>query len=137
MPPATLRLPAALERLDDFRAFVVDEARRSAVPDAMLGKLELVLEELLVNVISYAYPEGGGEIEVACGLDGGSFALGIRDWGPAFDPLQAGTPDLDADVDDRPIGGLGIFFVKSMASEVTYAREGEANALRLRFDLPG
>lgn len=135
MPSTAIRLPAALDRLDDYRAFVVDSAVRASVPDALLGKLELVLEELLVNVISYAYPDGDGEIEVACGLDGGSFTLAIRDWGPPFDPLGAEAPDLDADVDERPIGGLGIFFVKSMASDVAYARDGEANVLSLRFDL--
>ncbi|WP_028587397.1 ATP-binding protein [Desulfocurvus vexinensis] len=133
---ATLRLPAALDRLDQYREFVLGCAREAALPADREGKLELILEELLVNVARYAYPDGQGEVELCCGADPGRFVLVIRDWGPPFDPLAACTPDLDAGVDERPIGGLGIFFVRQMADGLAYRREDGANELTIHFDLP-
>ncbi len=133
----TLRLPAALDRLDQCREFAVGCAREAGLPEAALGKLELILEELLVNVANHAYrngPDGRGDVELSCrATGGGGFLLDIRDWGVAFDPLAAGEPDLDADVDERPIGGLGIFFVRQMADELAYRREGDANVLTVRL----
>jgi anti-sigma regulatory factor (Ser/Thr protein kinase) len=133
---STLRLPAALDRLDQCREFVVGCAREAGLPDADTGKLELVLEELLVNVISHAYPDGPGEVELHCRTGEGGFLLDIRDQGAPFDPLAASGPDLDAGVDERPIGGLGIFFVRQMADGLAYRREGDANVLTVRFALP-
>lgn len=138
MPNASLLLPAEMQRMDEYRAFVLDKADKAGLPEAMHGKLELILEELLVNVVSYAYPDGDGEVQISCVDTGdGQFGLSIRDWGPAFDPLKdAREPDLEAGVDDRPIGGLGIFFVKEMSDGVTYERDGDANVLTILFNLP-
>jgi len=132
----TLRLPATLDRLDQCREFVLDCAREAGLPEVQESKLELILEELLVNVINHAYPDGPGDVELHCTADPDRFALDIRDWGTPFDPLSASAPDLDADVDERPIGGLGIFFVRQMADGLAYRHEDGANVLSVHFDLP-
>lgn len=102
----------------------------AGLPDETVGELEIILEELLVNVISYAYDEAGtGTIVISATVSGSSVTLEFRDRGREFNPLERETPDLDADIEDRPIGGLGIFLVKEMASSVTYERVGDENVL--------
>ena len=95
-----------------------------------VAELELVLEELLVNVISYAYAEEGeGRIFVRARVDPDAVSLEIRDSGAPFNPLECEAPDLDAPVEERPIGGLGIFLVTQMASRVDYERRDGSNVL--------
>lgn len=134
----SLRLPASLERLEEFRTFVLDCASEAGLPPAQHAKLELVIEEMLVNVISYAYPAPGedGEIELGCSSDEGGFEISIRDWGSPFDPTVAPPPDLDQSIDERPIGGLGILFVKKMTDDLAYMRDGESNVLTMSFRIP-
>lgn len=104
----------------------------AGLSDESVGELELILEELLVNIISYAYDEPGtGTIQISAGVDGSSVTLEFRDRGREFNPIEKDTPDLDADIDDRPIGGLGIFLVMELASSVTYERIGDENVLRI------
>ena len=104
----------------------------AGLSDETVGELEIILEELLVNVISYAYDEPGtGKILVSATVSGSSVTLEFRDRGREFNPLERETPDLDADIEDRPIGGLGIFLVTELASSVTYERVGDENVLRV------
>ena len=99
------------------------------------GSDELILEELLVNIISYAYEEAGtGIIRVSANVEGSTVTLEFRDRGREFNPLEREAPDLEADIEDRPIGGLGIFLVMELASSVTYERAGDENVLRIVRD---
>ncbi|HMM39112.1 MAG TPA: SpoIIE family protein phosphatase [Desulfovibrio sp.] len=130
-----LRLPAVMESLEPLRVFVIERAAGHLPPEA-LSKVELALEEALVNIFHYAYPGGQGEVEVACPLSGepGAFALSITDWGGVYDPLsEAAVPDLTAGLDEREPGGLGVFFIKTVTSHARYERRGEANVLVLAF----
>jgi anti-sigma regulatory factor (Ser/Thr protein kinase) len=85
-----------------------------------MPNLELALEELLVNVISYAYPENRpGIIEVGCGVCAERlFCFQIRDYDRPFDPLSLPPTDLSLDIEERPVGGLGIFLVRQVAETV-------------------
>lgn len=136
----TLRGPASLEKLKDFQAFVLGWAKDFGLPAEVGGKLELVMEELAVNVINYAYPDGRGDLEIQCLLDenGGKrrFCVKLKDWGAPFDPLNRDTPDTEQDIEERPVGGLGIFLVREMSDSLDYEREGDANVLTFCFDLP-
>lgn len=133
-----LRFPAALDRLDEARTFVTGAARELGLADDAVGRVELVLEEALVNVIKHAYRGGPGEIELACSMDAGSdghghFVVEIRDTGPAFDPLQGPPPDLESGLENRPIGGLGIHLMRQMTSHMAWERQEPHNVLRLCF----
>jgi anti-sigma regulatory factor (Ser/Thr protein kinase) len=104
--------------------------RAAELPDSTVDELELVLEELLVNIIAYAYmDEGAGNIVVSAAVERGAVTLEFRDFGRPFDPLEREEPDLDAPVEDRPIGGLGIFLVKEFATSVRYERTERENVL--------
>jgi len=135
----TLHIPASVERLEEARAFVGMRAEELAVPMGLSMKLDLVLEELLVNVGSYAYPGGEGDLEIGCSVESRgedesrSFCLFLRDWGVYFDPLTKDAPDVEAGMDERGVGGLGIFLVTQMADACSYSRQGEMNEFKACF----
>jgi len=130
----TLRLPAELESLESFRLFVLERVERLELPPEALMKLELVLEELLINVIHYAYPEGKGEMMVGCALeDRENLRITITDWGAPFDPLSREDPNLSQNLEERQVGGLGIFLVRQMVDELHYQRCDDRNVLTLLF----
>lgn len=127
---AILAMPARLESYEPLRAFVLERAESAGLSPVILARLDLVLEELLVNVISYAYPENSaGAVELVCGLSRGEFCLRITDNGTPFNPLERAAPDLSLPVEERQIGGLGIFLVREMASRLEYVREDGRNVL--------
>jgi anti-sigma regulatory factor (Ser/Thr protein kinase) len=130
-----LRLPAQLASLDRFRSFVDQAARAADAGPEVLLKIELVLEELLVNHVSHAYGAGQGDSEVACFCRPGFFCLEVVDEAAPFDPLQQATPDLTLAPGDRPIGGLGIHMVRSLADEIYYRREAGRNVMTACFAL--
>jgi anti-sigma regulatory factor (Ser/Thr protein kinase) len=104
--------------------------RDAGLADDTVSELELVLEEVLVNIISYAYDaEGVGTVHVSATVDDARVSLEFRDRGAAFNPLEKAEPDLDADIHDRPIGGLGIFLVNQLSTSVGYERRNGENIL--------
>ena len=96
-------------------------------------KLNLALDELLTNLISYAYPDGQRHsIALHLAFADGRLAAELCDDAAPFDPLtQAKPPVLDGALDERPIGGLGLHFVRTLMDEVSYRRDGAHNRLTL------
>jgi len=125
--------PAMVERLADANAFVEACAGRFGLDEGKQFGALLALEEAFVNICRYAYPDSSGEVEVACGREGGSFVLEIADWGSPFDVLSLPEPDITLDIIERPIGGLGIHFIRVMTDCVSYRREDGRNVLRMEF----
>ena len=111
-----LRLPATLEQLGPVNEFLA--AHTPETYRALKSSIELVAEELLVNVFSYAYPEGTeGRAEIGLRevyFDGAwLLCFSVKDWGRPFNPFEeAKSPDLTLDAESRPIGGLGIFLIR-------------------------
>lgn len=131
-----IKLPAQMEHLREFTAFVHRAAEEAAFPEMDLGRLDLVMEEVVSNVMNYAYPDGHpGSVEVGYAIEGpGKLCVRVCDNGREFDPLATDPPDLRLGLADRPIGGLGIFLVKQIAHEITYSREGECNILTFHLE---
>jgi len=131
----TLELPAEIGSLRTFTDFVRRGAEAASLGEKELGELEVVIEEVLVNVINYAYPDGEpGVIEVGYAVEGdGRLFVQVCDNGRAFDPLAKDPPDLRLSLADRPIGGLGIFLVKQFARTVEYRRIDNKNVLTFRL----
>lgn len=125
-------LPATLEHLYEAMECVVSFAEEQGFPPGRIMEIELSLEEALVNIIKYAYPDGKGDMEISCIPVGqGQFVVEISDTGIFFDILSAKEPDITSGVEDRKIGGLGIYFVRKLMDDVTYSRKDEKNILRL------
>lgn len=133
----SLTVPANLEQLARVHDYI-----RKEVPDAYTGILSYVLlaaEELLVNVFTHAYKGQRGQIDVDCRLvqrDGReNLCLTIKDWGQAFDPFfEAPAPDLGPPIEERPIGGLGVYLIKSITAHVNYTRQDDTNIVTLYFE---
>jgi hypothetical protein len=126
----TLELTADMAGLEKADKTLDEFALAVHLPEETLFQVRLVLEEVLMNVISYG--AGGGaipDVQLNMAQVENTLSMEIADNGIAFDPLQLPPPDLDAAIDDRPIGGLGIFLVRELMDSVTYRRDGDWNRL--------
>ena len=126
-----IKLPAKLENLARWMNGVSECAREQGFDQKKIGKIELALEEALVNICNYAYPEEPGDVEVNCQEDDSRFIIEIIDSGNPFDMTSLPAPDLPSSIEERKIGGLGIFLIKKMVDDVRYRREGNFNILKL------
>lgn len=145
-----LRLPARQESLPPLRALALAWAGQAGLAQDAVQRLDLVLEEVLMNVFFHAYrhhasPAELGDVELALvpfrqGDPPGRLSLTLTDWGVAFDPLAPQDPglaasltaNLGAGLDERAPGGLGLFLLRTLAKG-SYARQGRANVLTLTF----
>ncbi len=126
-----IKLPAKLENLGRWMEAVSECARELGFDQKKIGKIELALEEALVNICKYSYPEEPGDAEVNCKQDNRRFIIEIIDSGIPFDMTSLPAPDLSSGIEKRKIGGLGIFLIKRMVDEVKYRRERNCNILKL------
>jgi len=130
--PLKIKLPARMDSLHAFMEQANVYAEKHGFSPDRIKDIELALEELLVNIISYAYPEGEGPIEMTCRPDARNrLVFEIADSGTPFNMLAYGDPDTNAEIEERRIGGLGIFFVKQFMDEVHYRREDDRNILTI------
>lgn len=133
-PLGRLELSAKMENLAPFLEFVRERvlARERGFDEGAADRIELALEEVLVNIINYAYSDGPGSIELRMATpDGRGIIIEIEDRGSPFDPLAAPEADTSASLEDRNIGGLGIFFVRRIMDRVEYRREDGRNILAM------
>ncbi len=89
--------------------------------------IELSVEELFVNIASYAYPGGGGSVELRLSEENGVLTLTFLDSGTPYDPLKKQDPDITLPAHAREIGGLGVFLVKKNMDTVCYRYENGKN----------
>jgi serine/threonine-protein kinase RsbW len=97
-----------------------------------LMALNLSLEEAVTNVINYGFDGGEHVIDVELVVADGAVLATITDDGKEYNPLARQDPDVDAPLEERRIGGLGVLLVKKLMDEVTYARDGGRNVLAMR-----
>jgi len=126
-----LFLPSKLDSLGVFQDFIRSYARRSDVDPQVFPTIELVVEEIIVNIVRHAYKEGPGDITVECNQDDSRLYLEFQDSGPPFNPLLSEAPDLEVEIKDRKIGGLGIHLVRKMSTDVSYERSNGRNIFRV------
>ncbi|MBP1711775.1 MAG: putative anti-sigma regulatory factor, serine/threonine protein kinase [Deltaproteobacteria bacterium] len=128
------KMPARTESLHELLKFVRSEAKKRGFSENLLQRIELVAEEALVNVFVHGYTHQDGEVEVRCLIsDDPGLTIEIRDKGVSFDPLSLADPDVQADLADRKIGGMGVFLIRKMADRVAYRREGNSNIFSMTF----
>ena len=113
--------------LDILDAIIKNEEVASA--DDVWRKLSVVVEELVLNIVDYANSD---YLDVEIIRDEKSITLRFHDGGIPFNPLEKEEPDFTIPLEDRKIGGLGIFMVTKYMDTVTYERIGEENILTVR-----
>lgn len=126
-----IKLPADIYSLRKLIQFVSNFAKEKGFARKRSREIELAVEEALVNISKYAYPDKNtGEVEVRCQIDNDAvLVIEILDTGAPFDIRYFSEPDLNVNISDRKIGGLGIFLIRKMVDEVHYRRDGESNIL--------
>ena len=102
-----------------------------SLPFELNMRIRLCVEEVVENVVNYAYDSGSGYMEVVTSLVGGVWRIVFEDAGVPFNPLDKEDPDITLSAEDRPIGGLGIFLCKQMMDRVEYRYEKGCNILTM------
>ena len=100
------------------------------------NQVNLILEELYTNTANYGF-QGitDGKVTITLSVIDNQLEITYIDNGIAFNPLEIDAPDLMMTIENRAIGGLGIFFVKAMTDHVDYSRVGECNQLKMQKSL--
>ena len=122
-----------LMRVAEFMESVCDELQLDM---HVAMKLQVAMEEMVTNVIFYAYPEGTtADISLTAESDGKEVTFILSDTGKPFDPTAKEDADTETNPMDREQGGMGILIVKNIMNEVTYQRLGDMNQLTMKKKL--
>lgn len=125
-----------LSEISKLSEFIEEIGNQFALTPDVIFNLNLVLEEAVVNIISYAYPKEDHEkIYLSARMNEDSIILVLTDTGKEFDPTTAPETDVTLAADDREIGGLGIFLIRQIMNEVRYERIDGKNVLTLEKKL--
>ena len=101
------------------------------ISDELQFKLRLCIEEVVENIVNYAYDGGKGWVEVGTHLDGDTLTITLKDEGIPFNPLEKEDPDITLSAEERQIGGLGIFLCKQMMDKLEYERTDNCNIFKM------
>lgn len=128
----SLKVESRRDELDNIFGAVAGMAQQEAWSPELVFRVNLALEELVLNIMDYGFDEGLHEIEITLTSDADALTIEIVDGGRPFDPLKdAPHPDVDAPVEDRPVGGLGVHLVRTLMDQMHYRREKGKNHLTL------
>lgn len=118
---------------DEVKKFCED----NKVSDEKYHDIVLILDEIVTNVINYAYPDGGTHtFTLDLRKDGDDrISMKLSDDGIPFDPLARDNPDIESSLEERQIGGLGIFIVKQLSEVVEYSRTDDKNHLSVTVSI--
>ncbi len=140
VPPeitATLEVPAKVEELDRVNAFLHSELKQRLCPQRVQNQLDIAVEELFVNVCHYAYPQATPEnpgtvrIQRTYTAEPASITVDIIDDGVSYNPLAKPDAVTPGNIEDVPIGGLGILMAKRCADEMRYERIDDSNVVTI------
>src|SRR5690349_18076703 len=131
-----LRLLNRPEEIKRLQATLEQFGARHRWPIEVLHEIELVIEEWVTNIISYAFDDAA-EHQIAFLLEAypDHVEIQTQDDGKPFDPLSLPHPDFTLPVEQRPIGGLGIYMIRKLTDEAHYSREGSQNFFRFTKSL--
>ncbi len=129
----TIRLPVDPKEIEHLNRIVRQFGDLHEVPGRTLYAVNLALDEVVTNVVVHGFDNPANEeVEARITVREGVITAEVEDGGRPFNPLDAPPPDLNAPLDERAIGGLGIHLVKSLMDRVEYRREGAKNVLTVR-----
>ena len=124
-------------RANEIVGFLIHAEEVSAHP-SLAYTVRLACEEVIVNIISYAYPPGkDGYIRLNVTVNQDELCIEIHDGGIPFNPTEKQKPDITQELEEREMGGLGIFLVVQLMDVVVYRREEGENRLTLKKKIEG
>lgn len=128
----TRSFPAVLDSLAGLRRFARDAAAAAGVDEAKSYQLQLAVDEIATNIVSYGYRNAGASslVTIRSEVRDDRLVVTLEDTAPAFDPRDKSLPeaeDLEQPLEERGIGGLGIFLAVNGVDRFDYRREGDRN----------
>ena len=131
-----IKIKNQVDELEHVNRFVEEIGEELGLDMELQMNLNLVMEEMVSNVIFYAYPEGQtAEIELLAESDGKELTFVLSDKGEEFDPTAKTDADPNINPAERDIGGMGIFIVKNIMNEVSYQRLEGKNLLTMKKEI--
>ena len=130
----SITIPAEVNKISEGIDPIIQFLKELEVDSKITYKIQLCLEEILTNVASYAYAPNEGNIIIQYSLSESPrmIEITIIDEGKAFNPLESENPDITLPVEERQIGGLGLFIVKKTMDEIKYDRKNNKNVLMMK-----
>ena len=133
-----IRIKNQISELEHVAQFIEEIGEELGLSMELQMNLNLVMEEMVSNVIFYAYPqEVDAEIELVAKSDGKELTFVLTDQGREFDPTAKEDADPNVNPAEREIGGMGIFIVKNIMNQVTYQRLDGKNLLTMTKGIEG
>ena len=129
-PAKELVISAEIEKLPDVLDFI--EPSLDGFDDKSKTQVNLVVEEIFVNIANYAYAPGIGSVTIRIKRKLDELVIEFEDSGLPYNPLLEQNPDTELSLEERPIGGLGVFLVKSFVDDLTYDHRDGRNVLTVR-----
>jgi anti-sigma regulatory factor (Ser/Thr protein kinase) len=125
-----LFIDATLENLETVLDFVSNMTKDC--PLDIQNKIGLVVDEIFTNIAQYAYHPDVGPVNIHITINDEIVVIEFEDHGVHFDPASVNEPDIKAPLEEKSVGGLGIFMVKKLMDSVEYRREGSKNILTIK-----
>ena len=134
----SVELENNLSEIERLSQIVTEFGKRNHLPSRALFDLNLALEEVLTNVISYGYQDNNEhQIIIRICLENGELTAVVEDDGQPFNPLEVPEPDLEKPLEERPVGGLGIYLTRKLMDELEYKQQGGRNILVMKKNAVG
>lgn len=136
MKPSTV--PATLDSLGLIADYVMAAATAAGLDRRASYRLRLAVDEIATNIIVHGHVNAGhqGALELRAEIDDRILTIAIDDTGVTYDPRQATTPDIDLPLEQRPIGGLGVYLAIRSVDEFLYEHIGDRNRTIFKMHLP-
>jgi serine/threonine-protein kinase RsbW len=116
-----LEVTSKIDNLPVIIDFVGEKLVKFRADPEIISSVQLAVDEASTNIIKYAYREKEGLLKIIIELNDNELIITLINWGKPFDPASVPPPDLNATLEDRKIGGLGMYFIRKLMDEVTYS----------------
>lgn len=131
MSTKEVEVPASMEYLGDVMGMISGLLEDIGCGEDTKRYIEVSAEELFTNIASYAYQPGEGMVRVECSLvpakDGADVILSFCDSGRPYNPFVREDPDFNLPIEERPVGGLGVYMVKEFMDKAEYCHKDGCN----------
>lgn len=132
----TVRITNQRDQIDTVRKFFDDYSKENKLTEKTVHDIQMALDELLTNIVNYGYEDKDEhQIDVRFGINNNTVNVEIIDDSKPYNILEQDNPDISLSVEDKPIGGLGIFLIKKLMSNVDYYTKEGKNHLVMTKEL--
>ena len=133
----SITVEAKIENVDKVTEFVNEVMEEKEWPLKVQMQLDVAIDEIFGNIAYYAYGKGSGNATIQIEMEDNppKITLTFIDQGIPYNPLESKDPDITLDIEDREIGGLGIFLVKKTMDELSYEYVDGQNILTMKKEL--